>query len=152
MSTEVNHCWETMASAVKIDRKIVVTPRMGSGSLTGKLLSISDQLITIQQPDGDLAIARVDVLRVHYARFGHPSLLGALAGAAIGGLREWAAELAHRGSAHFNPAEALEMGIIFGAVAGAIVGTLLHAIVGALLHKGASIYEAAAPVESPRES
>jgi hypothetical protein len=149
MSTEVNHCWETMASAVKIDRKIVVTPRMGSGSLTGKLLSIGDQSITIQQPGGDLAIARVDVLRVHYARFGYPAVVGALAGAAIGGPGGWAAD---HGSAHFHPAEAIEMGTILGAAAGAIVGKLLHAIVGALLHKGASIYEAAAPVESPRES
>jgi hypothetical protein len=138
-----------MASAVKIDRKIVVTPRMGSGSLTGKLLSISGQLITIQQPDGDLAIARVEVLRVQYARFGHPALVGALAGAAIGGPGGWAAD---HGSAHFHPAEAIEMGIILGAAAGAIVGTLLHAIVGALLQKGALIFEAAAPVESPRES
>jgi len=128
-----------MAKGVKIGRKIIVTPKMGSGSLTGRLLSIGDQSITVQESNGEITIARTNVLSVRHARTGHPALYGALAGAVLGGLFGWASEI---GSSHPQPGEAIGMFSFFGAPVGAVIGALFPAIFGALL-RGAVIFAAA---------
>jgi hypothetical protein len=81
--------------------------------------------------DGNKTIARTDVFRVRYARAGHPVLCGTIIGAAVGVLSLWATE---RGSKHPQNDEAVGIGILLGAPAGAIVGT-------ALPH-GAPLYQA----------
>ena len=116
---EVNTSWETLAGTAKIGRKIVIT-RMNSASLEGKLVSVGDQSITIQQRDGNQAIPRADVFRVRYVRGGHPPLLGALIGAATGAIGLWAADRATSDKPRAN--EAVGLGMVLGGAAGAIVG------------------------------
>ena len=131
---EINRSWDTLVGAVKTGNKIVVT-RKNSASLEGKLLSIDDQSITIQQRGGQQEIARADVFRVRYARAGHPVVLGTLIGAGSGAVILSAVD---RGSKHPQPGEAWRMGMLLGALAGAIVG--------APPRHGAPLYEAAGVV------
>jgi len=139
VSAKNEHSWEAMASGFRIGRKIIVTPKMGSGSLTGRLRSISDHSITVQEKNGDITISRTNVLSVRQARIGHPALYGALAGAVFGGFFLWITEI---GSGHPQYAEAFGMGSFFGAPVGAIIGALCPAIFQPLL-RGGVIFSAA---------
>jgi hypothetical protein len=130
---EINHSWDALIGVVKTGSKIVVT-RVNSAILEGKLASIDDQSITVQQRGGKQSIARTDVYRIRYARTGHPVIYGTLIGAAVGALSLWAVD--HR-SPHPTADEAVGFGIILGAPAGAIVG--------AKLPHSAPIYQAAGP-------
>ena len=133
LGAEINHSWDALVGVVKTGSKIVVT-RVNSATLEGKLVSIDDQSITLQQRGGKQSIERTDVYRIRYARTGHPVIYGALIGAAVGALSLWAVD---RRSTHPTADEAVGFGIILGPPAGAIVG--------AVLPHGAPLYEATKP-------
>ena len=119
---ELNSSWVSLASIAKVGHKLEIT-RTNSATSQGKLVSVGDQSITIQQRDGIKTIPREEVFRVRELRGGHPVLLGTLIGAAIGAVSLWAVD---RGTSDKPRAgESVGLGIFLGAAPGAIGGAWL---------------------------
>ncbi len=119
---EINSSWESLAGVAKVGHKVEIK-RMNLTTVQGKLVSIGEQSITIQQRDASKTIPREEVFRVRYARGGHPVLIGTIVGAAIGAISLWAVD---RGTSDKPRAgEAVGLGIFLGSGAGAIGGALV---------------------------
>src|SRR5512147_1826136 len=67
-SAEVNQSWQQLMERLKPGKKIVVT-QMNGKKVEGKLVSVSEEVVTIaeQYRDATVAVAREDVFRVRIA-------------------------------------------------------------------------------------
>jgi hypothetical protein len=105
----------------------------------GEFVSVSDEMLTLQENGSDIAVKREDVVRVSTtsgARRGEHAVIVLLAGAAIG-----AATGVGIGSTPSAEGAFFTRGI--GALVGIIVGAPTGAAIGALIPCHATIYRAA---------
>jgi hypothetical protein len=117
----VNHSWDDLRHRAKAGSRIVVT-RMNSTEAGGKLVTIDDESIGVEAGGVRQTIARADVYRVRSARRGRHAVYGLLIGTFAGAAVLGGADQASKSP---RPSEAVPMGAILGAVAGAITGGAL---------------------------
>ena len=128
-SAEVNRSWETLVETLKPGRKVVVVQH-GRKQAEGKMLSLTNESITVQVSRQPLTVQREDVFRVRIADIRRRNtLVGMAVGAATGAII-WgvAGRDNHRVGEY--------------ALAGSILGVGPGAAVGGSVPIGVPLYEA----------
>jgi hypothetical protein len=114
---EVNRSWETLVETLKPGRKVVVVQHSRKQA-EGKVLSLTNESITVQVGRQPLTVQRDDVFRVRIANIRRRNtLIGVAVAATIG-----AVIFGPAGKNNFNPGREALVGGILGAGAGAMAG------------------------------
>jgi hypothetical protein len=124
---EVNRSWETLVETLKPGRKVVVVQHSRKQA-EGKVLSLTNESITVQVGRQPLTVQRDDVFRVRVANIRRRNtLIGLALGAAVAGGLGYTLEDFYRG---------------FAATVGAGVGAGIGAAAGGVIPIGKPLYEA----------
>ena len=116
-SAEVNRSWETLVETLRPGRKAVVVQHSRKQA-EGKVLSLTNESITVQVGRQPLTVQRDDVFRVRIANIRRRNtLIGVAVAATIG-----AVIFGPAGKNNFNPGREALVGGILGAGAGAMAG------------------------------
>ena len=131
-SAEVNRSWETLVETLKPGRKVVVVQH-GRKQAEGKMLSLTNESITVQVSRQPLTVQREDVFRVRIADIRRRNTLVGMAVGAATGAVIWG--LAGRDNYGSGPIGGY-------ALFGAILGVGPGAAVGGSVPIGVPLYEA----------
>jgi hypothetical protein len=96
----------------------------------GEFVSVSDEMLTLQEKGSDVSVKRQDIVRVSTAsgaRRGEHTVIGLVVGAAGGAGIGAAAGSGSKGWVGFSEGVGALVGIAIGATSGAIVGTVIPA-------------------------
>src|SRR5580693_9926527 len=96
----------------------------------GQFVSVSDEMLTLQEKGSDVSVKRQDIVRVSTAsgaRRGEHAVIGLVVGAAVGAGIGAAAGSGSKGWVGLSEGVGALVGIAIGATSGAIVGAVIPA-------------------------